>query len=372
MVKTLDELLGVVDVQLLHPTHAVALLEAATDVEQRASSLKTLLAGRAAEAGQWAREGYRSPEEWLASKTGTSYGQAAGTLNASEKLEELPKLNGAVRKGELSGPKLNELAGAATPENEQKLLEASKRQSFKQLRRTCANEKASQRSTERDEARHARIHNERFYRARTDAEGAYCFEGKATAAVGARIEAALGAEADNVFKAARAEGRTEPLGAYRLDAIVNLICGGGATVDTTVVIRVDETRLRGEGGTCEATGTGPVPVSEAIGAILADAFVKILAHDGTDITTVCHHGRHIPEVLRTAIFERDGYTCVRPGCGATTRLQIHHWVLDYGKQGPTVYWNLASVCPHDHYLLTHGGHRLEGGPGNWTWIPPPP
>ena len=23
-------------------------------------------------------------------------------------------------------------------------------------------------------------------------------------------------------------------------------------------------------------------------------------------------------------------------------------------------------------LLTHAGHRLEGGPGNWTWIPPPP
>jgi hypothetical protein len=36
------------------------------------------------------------------------------------------------------------------------------------------------------------------------------------------------------------------------------------------------------------------------------------------------------------------------------------------------YWNAASVCPHDHDLLTHGAHRLEGGPGNWTWIPPPP
>jgi hypothetical protein len=189
--------------------------------------------------------------------------------------------------------------------------------------------------------------------------------------VGARIEAALGAEADKVFKEARAEGRNESLSAYRLDALANLICGGGAKVDTTVVIRVDEARLRGEAGMCEATGTGPVPVSEAIGAILADAFVKIVVHDGVDISTVCHHGRHIPEVLRTAIHERDGYTCVRPGCGATSRLQIHHWVVDYGKRGATAYWNLASACPHDHDLLTHGGHRLEGGPGNWTWIPPP-
>src|SRR4051794_15602208 len=107
MVKTLDELLGTVDPALLHPSAAVKLLEAATDVEQRAASLKTLLATRAADAGEWARQGYRSPEEWLAQRSGTSYGQAAGTLNASEKLKELPGLDGAVRAGELSAPKLN-------------------------------------------------------------------------------------------------------------------------------------------------------------------------------------------------------------------------------------------------------------------------
>jgi len=372
MVSDLGAMLGSVDPALLHPADAVRVLDAATDVEQRAASLKTLVAARAAEGGQWARDGYRSAEEWLAKKGGTSYGQAAGALNASEKLKDLPQLEKAVRKGQLSGPQLNELAGAATPDNETKLLEATKRQSFKQLRRTCANEKASQRSTDADEARHARIHRERYYRSHTDAEGAYCFEGKATAAVGARIEAAISAEADIIFKAARAEGRTEPLGAYRLDALEQLVCGGGAKVDTTVVIRVDESRLRGEEGVCETPGTGPVPVSEAIGAILAGAFVKVVAHDGVNISAVSHPGRHIPEVVRTAIHERDGYTCVRPGCGATTKLQIHHWVTDYGKQGPTAYWNLASVCPHDHDLLTHRGHRLEGGPGNWTWIPPPP
>jgi hypothetical protein len=99
-----------------------------------------------------------------------------------------------------------------------------------------------------------------------------------------------------VFKAARAEGRTEPLAAYRSDALVNLVCGGGAKVDTTVVVRVDAERLGGGEGLCEAVGTGAVPASEAIGAILAGAFVKIVLTDGVDITTVSHHGRHIPEV----------------------------------------------------------------------------
>src|SRR6266508_2167132 len=198
MSTELDAMLASLDPSLLHPSDAVRALDAATAVEQRAASIKTLVASRAAEAGQWAHQGHRSPEDWLANKTGTSYGQAAGTLNASEKLGELSGLEGAVRRAELSGPQLNELAAAATPDNENQLLEASKNQSFKQLRETCAGEKAKTRSNEREEARAERIHRERYFRASTDADGAYCFEGRTTAAAGARIEAAIGAEADKV------------------------------------------------------------------------------------------------------------------------------------------------------------------------------
>src|SRR5205807_5329131 len=121
MVTGLEAMLSSLDPALLHPHDAVRVLHAAGDVEQRATAMKTLVAARAAEAGEWARAGYRSPEEWLAKQTGTSYGQAAGTINASEKLAELPELEGAVRNGELSGPQLNELASAATPDNEQQL-----------------------------------------------------------------------------------------------------------------------------------------------------------------------------------------------------------------------------------------------------------
>jgi hypothetical protein len=329
------------------------------------------LADRAADAGEWARQGYHSPEDWLAHKTGTGYGQAAGTLNASAKLKELPGLDDAVRAGELSGPKLNELARAATPENERRLRQAAKTENLRQLKRTCAKEKAQARSEEQEAARHQRIHNERFHKSWTDDEGAYRYEGKATAAVGARIEAALAAETDQVFKKAYAQGRRESSAAYKADALENLICGAGARVDTHVVVRVDESRLRGGDGVCESPRAGAVPVSEAIGAILAGAFVKVVAHKGLDITKVSHVGRHIPAELKTAILERDGYTCVRPGCGATAHLQIHHYKVDHAKGGPAAYWNLCSACPHDHDLLTNGGHRLAGSPGNWKWIPPP-
>jgi hypothetical protein len=71
------------------------------------------------------------------------------------------------------------------------------------------------------------------------------------------------------------------------------------------------------------------------------------------------------------VFERDDYHCVRPGCGATQHLELHHYRLDHANGGPAAYWNLATVCSHDHDLITHGSHRLEGGPGRWSWIPPP-
>jgi len=371
MAQGLDGLLSSVEPALLHPYDAVRALEAATAVETRAASLKTLVAARAADAQEWRRRGYRSPEEWLAQEMGTGWSQAAGTLDASEKLKELPALDDAVRQGELSPQKLQEVAKAATPKNERELVKQAKKQSLRQLKRTCAAERAKTRSDEAEAARQRRIHEERFFRSWTDPEGAWRCEAKATAAVGARIDAAIAATADAIFKEAYAAGRREPMAAYRADALEQATCGGGARVDACVVVRVDEERLRGEGGVCETT-TGPVPVHEAIGAILAGAFVKVVAHDGVDVTRVAHAGRRIRAEVKTAILERDGYRCVRPDCGSTINLEVHHYRIDHAKGGPTACWNLCCVCRHCHHLLTYGGHCLEGGPGGWTWIPPPP
>jgi hypothetical protein len=155
-----------------------------------------------------------------------------------------------------------------------------------------------------------------------------------------------------------------------VDALDNLICGGGAKVESTVVIRVDAERLAGGDGVCE-TSTGSVPVEEAIGAILAGAAVTVLLRDGVDITSVASGTRYVSDALKAALFERDDYRCVRPGCGATQHLELHHYRVGHAKSGPAAYWNLATVCSYDHDLISNGGHRLEGGPGRWSWIPPP-
>jgi hypothetical protein len=371
----LDGVLSSLDPSLLHPADAVKLLDAAVAIEARASAVKTLVADRAADAAEWARLGYRSPEEWLAASTGVGYGEARRTLDASAKLPELPVVSAALRRGELSGPKLAEIAPAATPENEGRLIGAASRQGLRQLKETCATEKASARTAEQEAARAARVHKARHHRSWTDSDGAYCYAGSTTAAIGACMEAAIAAEADAVFKEAYAEGRRESAAAYRADALARLVAGGGdtggTTIGTTVVIRVDQTRLAGGEGLCEAVGVGPIPIDDAIGAILGRAFIKVVLHDGVDISAVSHPGRRRPAVLESAIFERDEYRCVRSGCGSRQNLQVHHYRRDYAKQGPTAYWNLATLCRFDHDLVTYGGHRLEGGPGDWKWIEPP-
>src|SRR2546423_15056096 len=121
MAKELDTLLVSLDVATLHAPDAVKVLEAAGAVETRAAAIKMLVADRAADASTWATEGYRSPEEWLSKKTGTSYGEAASTFEASGKLADLPGIEAAVRNGEVSAPKLRGVAPAPGRRNENRL-----------------------------------------------------------------------------------------------------------------------------------------------------------------------------------------------------------------------------------------------------------
>lgn len=51
--------------------------------------------------------------------------------------------------------------------------------------------------------------------------------------------------------------------------------------------------------------------------------------------------RHIPERLRTAVYERDGYACVE--CGDTERLSLDH-IYPYSLGGTDDLDNLQTLC----------------------------
>jgi hypothetical protein len=139
-----------------------------------------------------------------------------------------------------------------------------------------------------------------------------------------------------------------------------------------VHLRVDLDALRAgslrPGGTCEIPGVGPVSIQTARD-LMGDAICDLVITDGCDVATVCHLGRSIPAALRTALVERDPI-CVVPGCDVAHGLEIDHWDVPFAEGGPTRLSNLARLCRHHHYLRTHQGFQLSGGPGTWHWEPP--
>jgi hypothetical protein len=124
--------------------------------------------------------------------------------------------------------------------------------------------------------------------------------------VGIPLLKRLDAETDRLRRQARSEGRNEPRGAHTHDALAAMLSGEGRGrakgADMVIVCDLRAYR-RGHthaGEPCRVVGAGPIPVSLAK-ALEGDAFFKAVLHDGIDIATVCHLGRHIPAELRTAL-----------------------------------------------------------------------
>ncbi len=172
--------------------------------------------------------------------------------------------------------------------------------------------KATAMSADEEQARYARIHRDRFVRRWTDADCAACGQWRTTPEAGARINAALDAEADRVFRAARADGRRERHEAYLADALVALAdrAAGGAgsrAAKYRASLRVDVTALRGgttgPGEVCEIAGVGPVPVAVAR-EMLGDALLDLVITDGVDVLNVTHLGRTRLASVRAALDSR--------------------------------------------------------------------
>ena len=376
----------------------------------------TLYAARVAEGSVSVLAGHATPEEWLASVTGTSQGEAKDILRVGGALASQPAVEDALRAGKLTTQraKLVTEAVKVNPNREQDLLHGAEGDSVGQLRERCQRAKAEGRSKEQAEAHHRRLHERRRCWTFTDEDGAFGLRARFAPEAGAQLKAALEAQCDRFFHQARKEGRMEPVDAYRADALLALITGQGllspetrknetrknetrkqppkesgsgptdppgrsgrpgdraSDPKVTMHVRCDLGALRrgslGSGEVCEIPGVGPIPIERAR-ALLGQALVDVIITDGVDVTTVVRLGRHIPTSLLTAITERDQY-CVVPGCGKRLGLEKDHCRVDYAQGGVVSYDNIAKLCHHHHQLKTHQGYRLAGGPGRWEWIPP--
>jgi Domain of unknown function (DUF222) len=348
-----------------------------SSIEKTVVAAKTLVASRAACSDHWQKEGHRSPAHWVAETTGSGIGESHGLIENSGRLVELPETTEALRRGELSGAQLREMAAtaAAHPRAESELLEAAKRHGLRGLRDQCRRVKARSMSETDARARYEEIRKNRSLQMWTDQDGVGRIDGRLAPDDFARFCGAIKAKSDLIFGEARKAGHRESGAAYAADALVALVTGGqvGRTGrPTTMHLRVDLAALRRgsleEGEVCELPGVGRVPLATAR-HFLGDALLKVIVTDGVDVTSVCHVGRAVPAHIRSALEDRDE-KCVVPGCDVAQGLEIDHYRIAFENDGPTELWNLCRLCRWHHHLKTYRGFVLSGQPGSWRWEAP--
>src|SRR2546423_5159166 len=194
--------------------------EAARCIARQAGRAKNVVAGLEAaaarvyvESAAWRREGFRSPEEWLAARSGTSTGAAKKRLETAKRMDEQPTVREAVKAGRVSPEQAEKIADAVStdPSSEGRLVGLARHASLRELGEECDRIKAA--ADPDPEGTHQRIHDQRAVRFWTKAGVAHLLA-LCTPEQMAAIKAAAESRADELFVAARQSGQHEAREAY--------------------------------------------------------------------------------------------------------------------------------------------------------------
>lgn len=378
-VERLVEALGHVDPALLSGADCALLAERMAVAEKACAGLRARVAARAADCGAHRERGHADAVDWLAQATGHSRGEARAALETAAAVASVPAVGEALATGALSLDQAAEIVRteAQVPGSAGGLVDLASRSSLQVLRDESRRMRLASVDPEELHRRQVAARHLRHWR---DAEGMVCFRGALPPETGIPLVNRLDTECDRVRRAARREGGTESREAHAADALVRLFEGKGRgrsrAADLVVVCDIDAWR-RGKalsGEPCHIVGGGPIPVGVAR-ELSRDAFLKAVLHDGVEIGTVRHFGRHIRAELRTALDLGpppgfDGVACA-DGCGRRYGLEWDH-VDPVAHGGPTSYGNLRPRCFSCHAEKTErdrragllGGSRPQAAPAD--------
>jgi hypothetical protein len=349
-VAALEQVSDGLDPDTFDVAQAKRAIDLCTRAERLVIASRNRLARRVQRAVVWQRDKHRSAAHWLASATGVSVGAAMRSLETARRLEELPDTADAFRAGDLSESQACEIAAAASldPSAEGRLLgRVRDGTSFREFRDDCR--EAKLRAAD-DRALTQRLHETRSVR--TWSDGHWCLEARLRPDEGARVNQVLEHKTDELFKAARAEGRHEPRDAYRADALAAIMRGELPEKPIELRLEGDYAALeRGylePGERLDLDGI-PIPVTLAR-ALLGDAKLILMTREGNEITKISSPERGIPIALRRWL-ERAYPHCGVAGCGQRERLQIDH-IVPVEEHGPTSKANTWRLCAHHHTLKT--------------------
>jgi len=322
------------------------------------------------------KRGERKADAHAARAAGTSRGQAKREMDTRETIDEkCPATKAALDNGGISSQQAEEIAKteAEVPGSEADLLSFALANPLAALKEEGRKRRLNAQDAE--ELRRKQLAAQRF-RSWINDLGNVCFEGELAPEHGIPFINRLQVETDRVFRLASAEGRTDPVERYRAEAFINMLNGAGKPharkADVVVVVDINDYR-RGQPG--HIVAGGPLPKC-AIAEMARDAFLKAVIHDGKNIHTIKHFGRHIPAELWTALElghppDFDGMVCEGDYCACRLGNQIDH-KNPVANGGETSYADNQPLCPPDHRQKTDQDRR-DGKLGNFSdrWRGPP-
>jgi hypothetical protein len=325
--------------------------------------------------GGW-NSGFRSCAAWLSWRVGLDPGAARERVRVARALGTLPRLAGALARGELSYAKVRALTRVATPETEARLLAVGRAGTAAHVERIVRGWRQVDRRAEARET--AQRHARRALHVHQDTDGMVSVQGRLEPEVGALLMQALAAARETLYRRAGgaeaaaladpsaeapspAQQQADALALLAETALHQGLDPGPPGERYQVVVHVDAAALTDPEQPGESVLEDGGGVSAETSRRLAcDASRVVMRHDEDGrVLDVGARTRTIPPALRRALHHRDR-GCRFPGCGLrfTQGHHLHHWA----HGGPTTLSNLVLLCRRHHRAVHEDGYGVERGP----------
>jgi hypothetical protein len=361
----------------------------------------------------WLRQGARSCADWLAWRVGLDTATAREKVRVARALGQLPSVDGALARGELSYAKVRAVTRVATPENEGVLCEMALQATGAQLERICRRFRRVRNEIDGFDEGENDLSWERALRVRPLASGLVRVEitlrpdeadlvlqaiekvrdqlrASSVAAAPADVPPADvpvdGTEANRTSHLLPLPGRAIdgtladrtshrlPLPG-RADAMVLIaeqtLAAGNAAAEPDedaaratpsagryqVLVHLDRSVLGPDGEWDAFLDDGTRVSAEAFRRLSCDGGLVAALHGGGGETLdIGRRTRAIPPAIRRALWLRDR-GCRFPGCSNRRFVHGHH-IRHWAHGGETSLENLVLLCSFHHGLVHEGGFRV--------------
>ena len=297
----------------------------------------------------WHRAGALSCAHWLSWRVGMDLGAAREKVRVARKLTELPAIDEALKKGEISYSKVRAMTRVATAANEGDLLSMARCATGAQLEKICRLKRMVNGLEGADERE---VESRRTVVERPTGDGMVSIQLRLLPEEAARVMKAL----EVMGSGNRADGAVALAEAALAGRLAGNAAGDGegpsVRPPVEVVVHVEAADLEGR------TELGDGISAEVSRRLLCDAGVVPILEDAQGKTIdVGRKTRTIPAALRRALDARDG-GCRFPGCTNRIFTDAHH-VEHWLDGGATSLENTVLLCRRHHRALHEHGFSLE-------------